>query len=83
MENENDEIGRELTVAELQPNQLVVIRPPGRRFYITAWVEAIDPKTVTFYLGDLKLYIVNLIVDNRIIDDQSRQVHIFEYLGTP
>jgi hypothetical protein len=78
---EQEEIGRELTVAELKPHQVVVIAPPGRNVTITMWVRAIDQNTVIFYSGVMQWTVINFIKDGKIVDDSGRQVHVFEYLG--
>lgn len=77
----DDEVGRELTVAELKPHQVVVIAPPGRKFLITMWIRFINATNVVFYSDVIKLHVVNYIRNGQIVDDRGRVVRVFEYLG--
>lgn len=77
----NSEIGRELSVGELTPGQVVVIAPPGRTERITIWVESVDPEMVVFFAGELNIRVINFIKDGQIFDDRGRVVRVFEYLG--
>lgn len=75
------EIGRELTADELQINKVVVIKPPGHNVFITMWVTAIDEHTVVFHSATLRWTVINFRKDGKIVDDQNREVHVFQYLG--
>lgn len=77
----NSEIGREFSVGELTPGQVVVIAPPGRRERITIWVESVDPEMVVFFAGALNIHVINFIKDGQIFDERGRVVRVFEYLG--
>lgn len=85
-----DEIGRELKPSELKVNTVVVVKPPtperfgSKEFYITVWVTVVDleGKLVAFTAGVLRNTILNRITDEGIIvDDQDREVKVYEYLG--
>lgn len=80
-EPNNPEIGRELTISDLKPETVVVIKPPGKNVSITMWIEAVGPNTVTFFSGTLGWHVINFIRDGQIFDDQNRVVQVFEYLG--
>jgi hypothetical protein len=80
-DTQHSEIGRELTIAELKPRQVVVIGPPDKDVAVTMWVEAIDQDTVIFYAGVMRWTVINFIKDGKIVDDRGRQVRVFEYLG--
>jgi hypothetical protein len=78
----DNEVGRELAIADLKPQQVVVIQPPHRdNVLITVWVEAVDATAVTFFAGEMKWHIINFIKDGQIVDDRDRVVRVFEYLG--
>lgn len=79
------EVGRELKVADLKPEAIVVIAPPGRDdLLITMWVAEVRDNLVVFRSGELNWHVINLVLgDGTIVDDQGRPVRVFEYLGAP
>jgi hypothetical protein len=79
------EIGRRLNATELTPEKIVVIKPPGHTgMMFTCWVKEIDDTRVMFWSGTLRWYVLNWIDDSdKIIDDQGREVEVYEYLGEP
>lgn len=84
----NPEIGRKLRPADLKPRQIVAIVPPGRGVTITMWVTHVDRRHVAFtaygHPAGQVWTVVNFIRDDGIIvDDQGRQVWVFEYRGEP
>jgi hypothetical protein len=82
----NNEIGRELKVADLKERQIVVVQPPGAPpdFFVTVWVTAIDEKTVTCWAGEIRNAIISFRTpDGGLVDDRKRPIRMFEYLGKP
>ncbi len=80
----NPDIGRELKADELEAATIVVIKSPDRDFYVTMWVAAIDHDSVTFFSAIANWHVINARQpDGTIVDDQNREVHVFEYLGEP
>ena len=78
----DDEIGRQLKAHDLKERQVVVIEPPGYNLVCTMWVEHIDADIVVFWSSIFRWHIVNFRKpDGTIVDDQDRQVFVFEYLG--
>lgn len=78
----SDEIGRELTPAELQRKTVVCIAPPGHPDKIvTMWVIDIAERHVLFYSGVQRLAVICSIRDDLLYDDQDRLVRVFAYLG--
>ncbi len=79
----SDEIGRELTVDELRPPQVVVIAPPGHGdLRITMWVRTVTDKHVVCFSGELNWAVMSFRKpDGSMVDDQGRTVRIFEYRG--
>lgn len=83
----SDEIGRELRASDLKPRTIVVVKPPDpqeRNAHMTFWVRAVEPAYVVFYSAVLHWAVINFRgPDDTVVDDQGRQVHVFEYLGEP
>lgn len=80
--NSGSEVGRELGVADLKPEQVVVIAPPGRDdVLLTMWVQAVDATAVVFFSGAMNWSVINSIKDGRLVDGRGRAVKVFEYLG--
>jgi len=79
----NPEIGDELSIDEVNVSQLVVIKPPNiYGFFFTAWIGELQKEWIRFDCNHIKWSIINRITpDGQILDDQGRQVHIYEYLG--
>jgi hypothetical protein len=89
------EVGKRLAADELQVGTIVVVIPPSTLFppvdkpsllfpvMVTVWVHAIEPGIVVFKAGDPPLFVISGIEDNKVYDDQRREVCIYEYLGEP
>jgi len=78
----HSEVGRELAIADLKPQTVVVIAPPGRDdVLLSMWIEAVDADMVTFFAGEMNWHVIAFIKDGRIVDDRGRVVRVFEYLG--
>lgn len=76
------EVGKRLYASDLKERTVVVIHPPGRPMYITMWVRNISSDGVVFYAAEANWMVMNRITeDGRIVDDQDREVEVFEYLG--
>ena len=83
----SDEIGRELLASDLKPKTIVVVKPPDRldrEVYMTFWVTQVTDDFVVFHSAVKHWSVINFRGPNdTVIDDQGRQVHVFEYLGEP
>ena len=79
------EIGKQLTADDLKVQQIVVIEAPERNgVCMTMWVREVRANLVVFYSGELDWYVINFVSnDGTIIDDQGREVKVYEYLGDP
>lgn len=76
------EIGKELNARDLQPETVVVIRPPHAPGYLTMWVRHVGKTYITFYSGELHWEVMNFVrPDGSIFDDLGNQIHVYEYLG--
>lgn len=82
MDNHPD-VGRALTVSELVPGTVVVIRPPNRYdVALTLWVREVTERTVWFYAGELKISVISYRQpDGTLRDGDGNLVLIYEYLG--
>jgi hypothetical protein len=78
----DQEIGRELTAADLKVKTVVVLGQDDRPDYVTTWVQEIGVDFVTFQAAAIKLiFIAKRLPDDTLQDDKGRRIHVFEYLG--
>ena len=78
----NDELGRELTAAELKVKTVVVIRRVDRHRAMTAWVTAIGYDYVMFSMGVIKTTLLAYLrEDGKLVDDTGGEIKVWEYLG--
>ncbi len=80
-----EEIGRELTVADLKPKTVVAMSKDMEN-YATIWVIAITPRFVGFLAAGVEPAIELWLARtgeglNELQDDSRRRVYIREYLG--
>jgi hypothetical protein len=90
---DNPEIGRQLTIADLKPPNIVVIKPPGsRNTFLTMRVMDVKKHSIAFvanaptsvfgrHLDSSSWTVINFIRGGKIYDDRGREVLIYEYLG--
>jgi hypothetical protein len=81
---DNPEIGRQLTIADLAPAKVVVIKPPGStNTFFTLRVMDIKEHCIAFVASSRELdwTVINFIQGGKIYDDRGREVLIYEYLG--
>jgi hypothetical protein len=81
---DNPEIGRQLSLADLEPLKVVVIKPPGStNTFFTMRVMGVKKEQVAFLASSREVdwTVINFIKDGKIYDDRDREVLIYEYLG--
>ena len=77
----NEEIGRELSAADLKVKTVVVLRKEGRPA-ITSWVSQMGSDYVAFYNGvGNTTFLAMRKPDDTLWDDTPMRIHVFEYLG--
>jgi hypothetical protein len=80
---DHPEIGRTLSVNELQVKQVVWLQKSGRPAIATMWVTQIHPEWVTFYSGVTRVSFLARRCGDGITDDDGLPFAIYEYLGKP
>jgi hypothetical protein len=81
---DNPEIGRQLSLADLEPLKVVVVKPPGStNTFFTLRVMGVEENCIAFRASSPQLdwTVINFIKDGKIYDDRDREVLIYEYLG--
>lgn len=80
----NKEVGERIAIDKLSAyrGKIVCVQAPGRPM-ITCWVKAADADGVLFYAGVVGIHVLAFIEDGLLVDDQGREIEVYEYLGTP
>jgi hypothetical protein len=83
------EVGRELSVSDLKPPQIVWVQKMGGKrgnSCATMWVTVVTSETVGFWAGETKVaFIATRIGANleQVTDDSNGTMRMYEYLGKP
>lgn len=82
MKRSDNELGRELTAAELVPGTVIVLGRIDRARMVTAWVQVLGVDYVTFGMGEVRtIFIARRLPDDTLVDDTGKHILVFEYLG--
>ena len=77
-----EEIGRELTAADLNPKTVVILGHDRSPILVTVWVWKIDEDYVSFQAGEARtIFIAKRLPDDTLQDDKGKRIRVFEYLG--
>jgi hypothetical protein len=78
----DNELGRELTAAELVPRTVIVLGRIDRARMVTAWVQVVGVDYVTFLMAAVRTtFITRRLPDDTLVDDSGKRILVFEYLG--
>lgn len=77
-----DEIGEELTLKQLEPKTVVLLRASHRpELFITAWFCELNDKLAIFELGEIRTTFAARVRNGRLFDGMNHQIHVYRYKG--
>ncbi|HTF69759.1 MAG TPA: hypothetical protein VK638_44490 [Edaphobacter sp.] len=77
-----EEMGRELTAADLTPGTVVILGSDTSIALATAWVQTVNSDLIGFHFGEVNVtFLARRMPDDTLRDYSDKHIRVFEYLG--